>query len=1155
MTVLSEFVRVSPRFAQSANLERDVATADPLEGYVVTARAADVVKRLADRATSASSGGAWSITGPYGTGKSSLALLIDAAFGEAGRRRDAALDLLNAAFPELVDKVLTAHERHGTQQLGFCRGVATANREPITYTILRALHSAVVRRYGRVPAASKFKAASSLQHALADAADNDSRRAGPSPSMLLSVARCLAEQAPLLLVIDEFGKNLETIGTSVDTDSYLLQQLAEAGQGNGVPIFTLTLQHLSFADYFAGEEASVAHREWAKVQGRFEDIPFTDSASETRALIATVFDVDESLRARVDAWAAEQAQAMKRLAIKEFLTPAAVASCFPLHPLAAAVLPELCGRYGQNERTLFSFLAGAETTAVPALLATREVTSPRLPSVGLPEVYDYFVRSSGLSVSPGTYASRWVEIATRLRDTHGLTSTQSDVLKSIAILNLVGTSGTLRASTGVLAQVTRRPQPTLERLEKEGLVVYRGFADEYRVWQGSDLDVGALVEQAAIRLATVPLIEVLNQLDDPAPVIAARHSAEHDTLRVFVCRYATSTEVAEPPDAQDQADGVLLLMLDTTCPCPASNASSKSKPLVAAVPASLGRFERAALNFAAIGQVLEAPEVTADWVARSELGEQLALAEMQFREAFVSTFSAQNSKLFRLTADGAEELPAGRGTAALSAAADIAYGATPRIRNEMINRSEVTSQGGKARRLLLAAMIEHSDKRQLGLSGNGPEVAIYRALLEETGVHRFNTRDASFCFAEPTDSSLLPAWRVVQKEIRRSKHRRVNLNDIVRMLMSPPVGMKAAVVPVILTAALLDKHDEVAIYEHGTFKAILEDDMAERMVKNPGHFEIKHYASATGARRDIIEALAREFGITSRAQKTRVGSVLAVVGYLVGVVRRLDRYSLRTAHLAGSVIKVRDALLTATEPDELLFRQLPQALAIPEMRGAGVYPEQELFVQRLSEAISDLQECSRQLRQDLLALTLQHADRPDRRVISGQALAIEDEVLDPEIRSFVLAIATDTFDDDSEWVSNVATVVTKRSVAEWSDEDRAKFEFEMPLKIAALRRLVALHADRAAVDGTPFDATRVTFTRSDGQEDHLLVGMDDHVREATADRVNWLVGELTTVLGTEARAIEAIVAGLVDRITSKTSDADADITLTLENRCEMASDY
>ena len=97
MPRLAEGISVRSRFARSASLERDIARPEPLDGYVVTARALDVVERVAETAATGTAGGAWSLTGPYGSGKSSLALVLDAAFGDgcdvrghgdpAGRRR------------------------------------------------------------------------------------------------------------------------------------------------------------------------------------------------------------------------------------------------------------------------------------------------------------------------------------------------------------------------------------------------------------------------------------------------------------------------------------------------------------------------------------------------------------------------------------------------------------------------------------------------------------------------------------------------------------------------------------------------------------------------------------------------------------------------------------------------------------------------------------------------------------------------------------------------------------------------------------------------------------------------------------------------------------------------------------------------------------
>ena len=1132
MTTLADLVSVSARFARSANLERDVTSVDPLDGYIVTARAVDVVDRLATRATCSTAGGAWSITGPYGSGKSSLALLIDGAFGKEGEVRNKALDLIGAASPDLGAKILNAHELHGTKRLGFSLAVATASREPISHTVLRALHSAVIRRFGKIPPVTKFKAAQALKDALSDQASDDPRRTGPSPTGLLTVAGCLAESAPLLIVIDEFGKNLEAVSSSADSDPYLLQQLAEAGQGSETPIFTLTLQHMSFEDYFT-TAANLEHREWAKVQGRFEDVPFADSPADTRALIETVFDVDDALSKRIDSWASGLATAMGKLGLKDLSTRDAVADCFPLHPLAAAILPELCSRYGQNERTLFSFLAGSDAAAVPAVLARQELadTDP-LPVVGLSEVYDYFIEGE-IAGSPGVNGSRWREIATCLRDAHGLSAQEWTLAKSIAILNLVGASGTIRASKILLGQVAKRPTPTLRKLEQRGLITYRSFADEYRIWQGSDLDVRTLVEGASATLARLPLIEVLSRFDPPTPVIAARHSAEHDTLRVFARRYATTSEDVKPLSPLSEFDGELLLLVDSEPRCPAIAETGLSKPIVAALPTAISALDTTARNLAAIHQALELPEVVNDWVVRSELGEQLAQAETLFHEAFISTFDPQNCAWFLLTEDGAEPLTGGRGTAALSAAADKAYQSAPRIGNEMINRTALTSQGAKARGMLLIGMIERASEIDLGFEGYGPEVAMYRAVLEQTGMHRLDSRNGALILAEPKEPSLLPAWKVMEDEFRRSRKRRVNLDDLYAALMSPPIGMKAAVIPVFVTAGLLAYADELAIYKHGTFKPLLSSELSEVMVRNPSHFEFKHFANTTGARRQVIDALAARLGIRPSFRKHRVSNVLAVVGHLVSLINRLDNYARQTRNLSAATKKARDALVTAVEPDDLLFTALPRALGFrPVPANTKSYTKARAYADSVGEALEDLTGCSSNLLGDLYDLLLEECGENSRIAVVGQAAALENEVLDPTVRAFVFALANDSLPTDTDWIKAIAMVIVGKAPAEWTDDDLARFRRVMPEHIAAFQRLVALHAERRANGGGPFDALRVTVTQADGSELARLVGIDQSSRQTLERVLDDVLERLSEVTGSQRRADHALLALLGERMLS-----------------------
>ena len=91
----------------------------------------------------------------------------------------------------------------------------------------------MLRSFGEIPSRKAFRASAALKRELKDAESDDPKHTGPSPSTLVDIARCLAEDVPLLLVIDEFGKNLEAIRDGGHADPYLLQQLAEAGPGFG----------------------------------------------------------------------------------------------------------------------------------------------------------------------------------------------------------------------------------------------------------------------------------------------------------------------------------------------------------------------------------------------------------------------------------------------------------------------------------------------------------------------------------------------------------------------------------------------------------------------------------------------------------------------------------------------------------------------------------------------------------------------------------------------------------------------------------------------------------------------------------------------------------------------------------------------------------
>src|SRR5690242_6367340 len=82
---LSDFVGVAPRFGRAVNLELDWSSEFALSGYVMTATVRDVLARISTSLREEHVLRAWTLTGPYGSGKSSFAVFIANLLGPSKR--------------------------------------------------------------------------------------------------------------------------------------------------------------------------------------------------------------------------------------------------------------------------------------------------------------------------------------------------------------------------------------------------------------------------------------------------------------------------------------------------------------------------------------------------------------------------------------------------------------------------------------------------------------------------------------------------------------------------------------------------------------------------------------------------------------------------------------------------------------------------------------------------------------------------------------------------------------------------------------------------------------------------------------------------------------------------------------------------------------
>ncbi|MGW1996192.1 ATP-binding protein [Embleya sp. NPDC001921] len=1144
---------------RSTNVERDVL--DELHSPYIGARAVDVFDRVANALGDLRRPRSWSFTGPYGSGKSTLANLIDATLGCDESRRAEAHAVLATVSPGLARRLATSRDQLAPE--GFLGAVATARREPLVTTLSRALQTAAKRRWpSRTPKA--------VATALARCDDP----ATAKPEDIVAAVTALCAQQPLLLIIDEFGKTLEHLAghsefSSAKDDLFLLQDLAEKSAGSrGLPLFMMTLQHLSFMDY-AAHSSELQTREWAKIQGRFEDITFAPHLGDSVQLMRRRLDqsaVAEPGRKLI--WAhAEAAEKAWRdhglndvvdLAMQDF------ADLYPLHPLTAVAAPFLAAQIGQHDRSLSGFLNNDEPHTVRRSLASFSADKPRRAStVQLPQLYDFFLDSGRTSLLASSNASRWIEIESRVTEANGLSTAEQRLLRTIGMLNLIDSDGALRATAAMiyfaLHDPADAPSPkafaTLEKqlngLVDRGLLVLRRFNGEYRVWRGSNFDIDGRLKEA---LSHLDEAAVLQRLGDylPLAVAAGRHSQITGMLRALFVRISgAQTQLIEGPDElNDHADGLLVFHLGTM----------EDRPFVeSSLPVVLGTTDepdlvlRAAFHLVALEELQR--DKTLDPVASREISERTSAAKRELLEllsaAFFPLTQRATWRLWRsgITAEAGEgEVIESRSLSGLaSIACDRVFPATPHIRNEMLGRHELTSQGAKARGKLLTAMLTKSGERHLGIDKYPAERAMYSGALEFMGLHRENSGTADdssttllpygFSRPGPAHPHVLPVWDALEMALSDA-HKRTNLDEIFRAVMVPPYGVKAGVVPLLVVTALILRSQDVALFEEGSYLPRLTTDVVERMIKAPGRFSVKATPLGDGLRESVVKKLSLALNVEPpRSQALRNPAILSVTRALLERVMVLTPYARRTQRISKDAIAIRSALFTAQDPDDLLFHALPQALGLdpisPEARKST--SGNKGYVERLTAAAEEIAGADRALRVEVVETISREFRLPSALPELRQALARRLQgfagiSLSLELRGFV-AIALNEGLSDSDWLDPVIVRLSHSALGDWSDDDVTLFARRVREMAAALDRVSHLYKTGEAVGGAEEDleARLLTLTDKDGGEQRTLIYLPEQSRQEAESLVVSVLAQAKKALGPDGARI--LLAALAQRVS------------------------
>ena len=168
--------------------------------------------------------------------------------------------------------------------------------------------------------------------------------------------RCRQKGKFLVIVVDEFGKILEHAAkNNPEKELYFMQKLAEFVNVPSRNILLLTTLHQNFSSYARGltEEQ---YNEWTKVKGRFKEITFVEPVEQLLQLASEQLQEDRGSIAPPMTKNIFLLAKNTRFVTDDFSEDVA-RKLYPLDTFSAYAITTAIQRYGQNERSLFTFLS------------------------------------------------------------------------------------------------------------------------------------------------------------------------------------------------------------------------------------------------------------------------------------------------------------------------------------------------------------------------------------------------------------------------------------------------------------------------------------------------------------------------------------------------------------------------------------------------------------------------------------------------------------------------------------------------------------------------------------------------------------------------------------------------------------------------------
>ena len=1014
---LADRIRIARRYQRAIRIDSDLGDPAALDGFICPRSSADVLETMARHITETGQG-AFTWTGPYGSGKSSLVIALSAALNVGTNPTGSPESILGRETARIICEALPPR-RKGWRIL------------PV-----------VGRRDRPAQVIGEAIAANNLLPGNPQELWTD--------KCVLSTLDQIAARNPrshggLMVFIDEMGKFLEAAAND-GSDIYLFQELAERASRSHRRLIVVGILHQAFDEY-AHRLSREMRDEWSKIQGRFVDLVVDTHGDEQIDLLGRAIESDNRPMNSTPL-ARNVAQQLRRQ------TPPYLADmledCWPLHPIVACLLgPISRRRFGQNQRSIFGFLNSAEPHGFQDFLRSADDDD----FFGAERLWDYLRINLEPSILASPDGHRWAIAIDALErcEAFGGEYLHLQLLKVIAAVDMFKDRSGLSASRDLLElalphQNSADIDQALDDLKRQSFVIYRKFVNAYSVFEGSDFNIDLALVRALDSVGDVDFT-ALNSLAGQQPVVAKRHYHETGALRWFdvvVVPLAEVEQAAAEYSPLQGAIGAFFLTIPTNNEteaaaqeiCRRSARHGSGCDVVVGISQRAWGIPALAVELAALERVRdETPELQGDRVARIEVEARISALQGQLESDLARAFDSVS--WFHRRARP-RPLRFAELNSLASGLASACFESAPEIHNELLGRMKPSSNAVAARNSLLRRMALHQGKERLGIEGYPAERGLFDSLLEATGLYA--ETDNGWCFVDPTVAApdprkLAPTWQVAKNHLKSFANRAVPISEIYDIWRQPPFGIKDGLLPVLASAFLLSQRTTLACYRDGIFQARVSELDMDFLARDPSDIQLRWMDLSEMSRRllsdmaDIVRELDEENALTHLEP-------IDVAKGLVAIFDQLHPWVGRTQRLSRNARRIRQLFKQANDPNKLIFDDIPSVLT--EVQGIEFEDAPEEIAARVRDGLTELMQAYpsmlHRIRETLLAeLQVPNASQSMLAELRARADNIRELGGDHRQEAFIVRLAH--FQGGVEDLEGLAGMAVNKPPRDWVDTD------------------------------------------------------------------------------------------------------------------------